>query len=345
MSKSDFNNCTPVSYNTNLCGGPSVVSCGIHDYRFGNTQKPPFTNDLAYNRGGTALLPGSVMHNPTGITGSFVSCFGAPDYSIVVDPNETLRLYGRLFAQIKGHDFSPGVSLGEMNETCGMLGSASKALAKGVSQLGSRFRHVVPSSAWLAAVYGWAPLWGDLHAGAEFFASAFNKPRKRRYSASLTTKGVAVSASPSNWVASGTASRRVAIVAHVSEDGTNLAYLGVLNPLEVAWELTPYSFVADWFIPFGSWLQMRSNLNDLKATGCISTKIRWNTTAARLINPSFRMLEPPKFRGSSFVRTPGLPSLPLPKFKPLSQSLSNWRHWVDGFALASQAFGNIKVGH
>jgi hypothetical protein len=40
----------------------------------------------------------------------------------------------------------------------------------------------------------------------------------------------------------------------------SLNSLGVTNPIEIAWELTPYSFVADWFFPIGDWL------NSLDAT-------------------------------------------------------------------------------
>lgn len=29
---------------------------------------------------------------------------------------------------------------------------------------------------------------------------------------------------------------------------------GLLNPLEVIWELVPFSFVADWFLPIGDYL-------------------------------------------------------------------------------------------
>jgi hypothetical protein len=34
----------------------------------------------------------------------------------------------------------------------------------------------------------------------------------------------------------------------------NFAEVGFTNPLEVAWELVPFSFAADWFVPVGSWL-------------------------------------------------------------------------------------------
>lgn len=37
-------------------------------------------------------------------------------------------------------------------------------------------------------------------------------------------------------------------------NAVTLNRLGLINPLEVAWDLVPYSFVFDWFIPVGSWI-------------------------------------------------------------------------------------------
>jgi len=36
---------------------------------------------------------------------------------------------------------------------------------------------------------------------------------------------------------------------------SNLSQMGLLNPAEVAWELTPWSFVVDWFVPVGNVLE------------------------------------------------------------------------------------------
>lgn len=35
----------------------------------------------------------------------------------------------------------------------------------------------------------------------------------------------------------------------------DLSRLGILNPLEVAWDLVPYSFVIDWFVPVSGYIQ------------------------------------------------------------------------------------------
>jgi len=40
----------------------------------------------------------------------------------------------------------------------------------------------------------------------------------------------------------------------VSEAARTLAEAGITNPLLFAWELTPWSFVADWALPIGEWL-------------------------------------------------------------------------------------------
>jgi len=41
--------------------------------------------------------------------------------------------------------------------------------------------------------------------------------------------------------------------------GTNLSDFTTLNPLTVAWELTPYSFVADWFVNVSQYLELWEN--------------------------------------------------------------------------------------
>lgn len=39
--------------------------------------------------------------------------------------------------------------------------------------------------------------------------------------------------------------------------------LGLLDPLTLAWELIPFSFVVDWFLPVGTYLSQLTALNGL----------------------------------------------------------------------------------
>jgi hypothetical protein len=36
---------------------------------------------------------------------------------------------------------------------------------------------------------------------------------------------------------------------------------GLMNPLEILWEVTPWSFVVDWFIPIGSWIASEASVS------------------------------------------------------------------------------------
>jgi len=41
--------------------------------------------------------------------------------------------------------------------------------------------------------------------------------------------------------------------------------LGLYDPLSVAWELVPFSFVADWFIPIGTYLDNLAAIPNISA--------------------------------------------------------------------------------
>jgi hypothetical protein len=43
----------------------------------------------------------------------------------------------------------------------------------------------------------------------------------------------------------------------------SLASVGISNPLLLAWELVPYSFVVDWFLPIGNYLESLDATNGL----------------------------------------------------------------------------------
>lgn len=112
-----------------------------------------------------------------------------------------------------------------------------------------------------------------------------------------------------------------------SEMTHSLAQLGLTNPFLVAWELVPWSFVVDWFIPIGNAISSWDATLGLSfSSGWKSVKVSNHFTRSTSLSP----LHPRNFFAGggftygdteSFVRTTltGFPSPKLPEFKnPLS---------------------------
>ena len=178
--------------------------------------------------------------------------------------------------KIKDSDFNAAVTLAEMNDTLAMLG---KALARALRVLrairrgrwneawkysgfappkGSRAR--TWSEHWVEYQYGWKPLVNDIYG------------LQQRLTDQLKTSVFTVKAQVSEpiplsvlWKPSGSGkpgsgggeyvSRTVYHVRVSQPTLYQLNQWGLTNPALVAWELIPFSFVVDWFLPIGSFLE------------------------------------------------------------------------------------------
>jgi hypothetical protein len=87
--------------------------------------------------------------------------------------------------------------------------------------------------------------------------------------------------------------------------------LGLTNPLAIAWELVPFSFVLDWLVPVGTWLQsLDATLGVKFVGGCRTDTFYADCTGTQ--HPSWftrttpRTGQPAKIRNRIFVirRTP-----------------------------------------
>jgi hypothetical protein len=65
----------------------------------------------------------------------------------------------------------------------------------------------------------------------------------------------------------------------------DLSKWGLLNPASVAWELTPFSFVIDWFYPVGQLISSMTDLVGLQATDTYRTWLCDGVTAVRYVGP------------------------------------------------------------
>lgn len=121
------------------------------------------------------------------------------------------------------------------------------------------------SETWLEYTYGWKPLIRDVYdhakALAELHIDRQNVVRyvKARHKLARVEKSTFVSSynpvqvslrrESTKWLEIGVGYRLL------GGELNAFTQLGIGNPLEVAWELVPFSFVADWFLPVGNFLK------------------------------------------------------------------------------------------
>jgi hypothetical protein len=137
------------------------------------------------------------------------------------------------------------------------------------------------SSLWLEGRYGWRPLLYDI----ESICKALRKKAKRKISRRNATGSFTISGDMTHRLSetplhydtvgtrTGTCKVR-AVVFHSSD----MSPIG-MNPLITAWEVTRYSFIVDWLIDIGAWLQAispRVGYNELGIS--VSTVVDYKDT-------------------------------------------------------------------
>jgi hypothetical protein len=215
---------------------------------------------------------------------------------------------------------------------------------------------------WLALQYGWLPLVGDLHGGLEEFANmCVQQPPVIRATAKAEGRAgvqrrvyntAATFAPDSEWVSSDPLTKCKGMLEFKlsSSFGALLGRTGVTNPYELAWELLPYSFIVDWFIPVGSYLsRMNYDQGLVYSRGYLDFKFecRWTnrlTRAKKIVSngaDSYECTYTPHQIGSSIVRDfertsiIDMPIPQLPKFKdPFSLT-----HAANALSLFAVSFG------
>ncbi len=125
------------------------------------------------------------------------------------------------------------------------------------------------SNLWLEISFGWKPLLQDIFKSAELLASRYADDGVR-YSAKgngrdkIARKCTVYPHPDVSYffppVEGGTSFKAttVKLIAEYSissEARIKMAETGITNPLLVAWDIVPFSFVVDWFLPVNNWLK------------------------------------------------------------------------------------------
>lgn len=300
------------------------------------------------------IVNNHVIAGPTQVT--------VPDARVTVgwSSNDDLRLLNKLAEEIRGHSFDLGVNIAEAGKTYGTLvqnvqsvGSALLHLKHGrISQalraLGSGrktprnggIRPLVAkdlSGRWLETQYAFLPLISQSYEAGKAL-KALTSTRVLRFTARSSTKKRTVNHHVgTNYTDVGVYSFSKQILAELSEDISTARSLGLLNPAEVVWELVPYSFVVDWFLPIGSYLSAWGQIPKLKGRFLTTERAAWKQ--GPVLSGTWKAdLDKLKTPQSSFamIRTPSTSlSVPSPTFRSVPSALSP-RRILSAIALIHQ---------
>jgi len=188
---------------------------------------------------------------------------------------DSVRVYNKalkkLYEQLRESDVNLSIDAAERHQTQRMLRKAGKSLpglfdfarrAKSKQRRGMTVEEAKNAigNAWLSYTYGWRPLLSTIYGLATFERSILSRRKIKARSSSRNTLTTKVSGSTFKppAVLRKTYSTRVEIgmIYHVVQpDLFDLTRLVSLNPLAIAWELVPYSFVVDWLLDVGGYMQ------------------------------------------------------------------------------------------
>lgn len=200
---------------------------------------------------------------------------------------------------------------------------------------------------WLALQYGWKPLLTDIYEGMVFVDHQLRNPVVHRVSSTAYAAGkkdgveitVPIDSGPTHaWIYHRQVSSE-RIIAFLKEKDV-IRLTGLLDPASVAWELLPYSFVIDWFIPVGNYLSAKGLANSLKGTFVTTRFMRITSLPSSSAVPrgGWTLDTKMNYSGnkSKLIKVNRTVSttlqVPLPEVVPLSKAVS-WARATNAVAL------------
>ncbi len=245
-------------------------------------------------------LTDSIQSDPTNSTRVSFANFNLPQGDVQWALRWTtaleLELQARLLNKVKSHSFNLGVSLAEVEKLSQTTLSSIKTLTYGMLDLyhgrftafARRFGTSPPSYAhqkklyakdisgrWLEMHYAVLPTINDAYEAAMAFEALSSGPRRVTVRASKRTAYQTLV--DSTWTVGlikGIARRQYTYEAY--EELAFARQIGLGNPASILWERIPWSFVIDWFIPIGTYLELIGQIPFLKGRFCRSDSLEEN---------------------------------------------------------------------
>jgi len=312
----------------------------------------------------------------SGVTGPSPGPLADSNFNYFLYRNKSLAV-AELYAQAANIDFNALVAVAEAPKAFALIASTASRFAKiyrslrkgdvralkdSLIESGGHARSIsrrantarkrggleqFAADTWLEVKYGWKPLLYDIEGAAEATSKGWQEEPSdiiiqvsKRRSTDASSKG--------NYVDKSGSSGKVTVshgytvkVSIIQQDMRNAASLGLLNLGLVAWELVPYSFVVDWLLPVGNFIQAQTAFSGTSfKEGCHSYHHKWKGQHTQT-----------EYRGApadlkatcegAYMKRELLSSLPSTT-KILSvatpDELMNWDKVVTSLALLSGAF-------
>lgn len=279
------------------CTDYRIVSSTV-DYKSGTTSVP----DQSFQLVGPPMI--SVLWYSGFQTefGPYVDNWGIP---LPMDLNTRNRVHTELMLKVRDGRASYGEAIAESRKTINQIARSATSVFKALlaarrGQWNQVARHLgvtnrqfftgkSAASRWLEYQYGWLPLYEDVYDGYNLLMKGF-RDKKQIASSVRSIKDVAGDRHLPSWRSYTSGSSMVNYrgkVFYSIQDSalSNLDQMGLINPLSLAWNLTPYSFAVDWFLPIGNVLDaLTATFGVDFIDGFTSVRVVSNYTTAPFLN-------------------------------------------------------------
>lgn len=214
-----------------------------------------------------------------------------------LDGNTANKALSKLVDQMRGHQFNAGIAVATGHQTLGTLVGLVGSLVNGIRSLKrgdvenavrhfTRSLHARPvdairrrqkalsqddvTSLWLSTQYAWGPLLNDIYESAKAVEKRYSPNGKAppvtfkvRATSPVTVLDHALEGQNRAGLSPFSHVVKVEYRVEVLENRCGLAdELGLTNPALVAWDAFPWSFVLDWAVPIGAYLDNRGYLGN-----------------------------------------------------------------------------------